>query len=121
MQQADKRDYPRIQSEASVDLVTSDKSSYPALILDVSLAGAQLLCDRPTVEQAINTQPNQEITIRMRLKLRDRSTVRTQIKCRVMSVREVDTDEFRVGLKYSDFHDEKSYHALEAYVDDWSS
>ncbi|HET9679030.1 MAG TPA: PilZ domain-containing protein [Gammaproteobacteria bacterium] len=119
MQQTDQRDYPRVESEASVEIVTADRRTYPALVLDVSLTGAQLLCDRPTVEQTINTADNDEITIRMRLKLRNRATVRAQISCLVMSVREVDTDEFRVGLKYDHFHDKNSYQALEDYVDDW--
>lgn len=120
---ADKRDYPRIESEVSVEIVTDDRSTYPALVLDVSLTGAQLLCDRPTVTQTIAPaeKEHHEITIRMRLKLRDRSTVRTQIHCQVMSVREVEEDEFRVGLKYSHFYDQNSYQALEDYVDDWSA
>lgn len=125
MMQSEKRNYPRIESDASADMVTADGAVYPAVVLDISLTGAQLLCDRPTAERvaprltATRAEDCVFLTVRMRLKLRDRSTVRLQVQCQIMLVRAVGEDEFRLGLRYESFRDKGSYQALEAYVDDW--
>lgn len=123
--QAEKRNYPRVESDASVDIVTADGATYPAVVLDVSLTGAQLLCDRPTAEiiapalHETGPQHQLTVTLRMRLKLRDRSTVRLQVLSDLVSVREMADDEYRLGLRYRNFRDRQSYQALESYVDDW--
>lgn len=120
----ERRDFPRIESEASSEIVASDGSLYPTLALDISLTGLQLLCDRPTAERVapklLGTSPadKTEIVVRIRVYLKDRTKLRVQTRCRIMSVRSIGDDEFRIGLKYLDFHND-GYSHIERYVDEW--
>lgn len=118
----DRRDFPRIDTEHAAEVVDTDGSVFPVLALDLSLTGMQLLCDTPTVERLLpggqpqeDTQP--EIDVRLRLHLRDGTKNKIRVHCRIMSVREVQHDEYRIGLKFNEFAGD-SYLALEAYFDE---
>lgn len=123
MSAQDRRDFPRIETEHSVELVDADGGVFPTLALDLSLTGMQLLCDGPTAERiapggetSVNGEPR-EFDVRLRVRLHDGGRRRLKIRCQVMSLREVQNDEYRIGLKFVRF-DEDSYHTLEAYVDE---
>ena len=118
----DRRDFPRIETEHSVEVVDSDGGVFPTLALDLSLTGMQLLCDSPTLERLLpggklpEGEPP-EIDVRLRLKLLDGTRSKIRANCQIMSVREIQDDEYRIGLKFSNFFGD-SYHALEAYIDE---
>lgn len=120
----ERRDFPRIETEHSVELVDEDGGVFPTLALDLSLTGMQLLCDQPTAERIApggtidgsDGEPR-EFDVRLRVWLRDRSRQRLRIRCRLMAVREVQTDEYRIGMKFVGFEG-NSYQMLEAYVDE---
>ncbi|HEX6929812.1 MAG TPA: hypothetical protein VF267_11205, partial [Gammaproteobacteria bacterium] len=83
----------------------------------------QLLCDGPTAERiapdrsvAVNGQPR-ELALRLRVRLREAGRQLIGIHCQVMSLREVQADEFRIGVRFVRFGGD-SYHALEAYIDE---
>lgn len=123
MAASDRRDFPRIETEHSVELVEADGAIFPTLALDLSLTGMQLLCDGPTAERiapggetTVDGNPR-EFDVRLRIRLREGGGQRLKIGCQVMSVREVQDDEFRIGMKFTRF-DGDSYHALEAYIDE---
>lgn len=123
MAASDRRDFPRIETEHSVELVDAGGAVFPTLALDLSLTGMQLLCDEPTAERIapggetrIDGTPR-ELDVRLRIRLREAGGQRLKIGCQVMSVREVQPDEFRIGLKFVRF-DGDSYHTLEAYIDE---
>lgn len=123
MAATDRRDFPRIETEHSVELVDAGGAVFPTLALDLSLTGMQLLCDQPTAdriapngEARVDGKPR-EFDVRLRVRLREAGRQRLKIGCQVMSVREVQSDEFRIGMKFVRFDDD-SYHALEAYLDE---
>ncbi|MBW3567432.1 MAG: PilZ domain-containing protein, partial [Proteobacteria bacterium] len=120
----DRRDFPRIETEHSVELVDGDGSAFPTLALDISLTGMQLLCDQPTAERIApggetknGDGSPRELVARLRVKCRDGNRERIGVHCSVMSVRKVEPDEFRIGVKFTGFEGD-SYHALEAWIDD---
>ncbi|HEX7029152.1 MAG TPA: PilZ domain-containing protein [Gammaproteobacteria bacterium] len=119
----DRRDFPRIETEHSVEVVDADGNVFPTLALDLSLTGMQLLCDGPTAERiapggAVTTdgQPR-ELALRLRVRLHEAGRQLIGVRCQVMSLREVQADEFRIGVRFMRF-DGDSYHALEAYIDE---
>lgn len=119
----DRRDFPRIETEHSVEVVDERGHVFPTLALDLSLTGMQLLCDGPTAERiapdrsvAVNGQPR-ELALRLRVRLREAGRQLIGIHCQVMSLREVQADEFRIGVRFVRFGGD-SYHALEAYIDE---
>lgn len=116
----ERRNFPRLASDTSVEIVAADGNTYPAILADISLSGAQLLCDRPTAERVAPGGAGEVITIRMRLLRPDRSKLRMQAQCEIMVVREAEGDEVRLGLHYRDF-DADSYSHLETFIDDWLS
>lgn len=122
----DRRQFPRVAAEASLQLVLADGARVPALALDLSLTGVQVLCDRPTALRiwdkgdATRLTPADDVRseVRMRLRCPDGRHLRVQAEVRVMSVREAGDDEYRVGLKYLEFHADH-YDSLERFVDEW--
>lgn len=120
----DRRDFPRIETEHSVEVADANGAVFPTLALDLSLTGMQLLCDQPTAERiaphGVTSHRDgdaREIDVRLRILLRDGSPRRLGIRCQVMSLREVQPDEFRIGVRFIRFEGD-SYHALEAYIDE---
>jgi len=114
----ERRNFPRLASDASVEIVAAGGHTYPAILADISLSGAQLLCDRPTAERVAPAGPGEIITIRMRLLRPDRSKLRIQAGCVIMAMREAGDDEIRLGVHYQTF-DADSYAHLETFIDDW--
>ncbi|HEX6927844.1 MAG TPA: PilZ domain-containing protein [Gammaproteobacteria bacterium] len=120
----DRRDFPRIETEHSVELVDADGGVFPTLALDLSLTGMQLLCDQPTAERiapgGMTTGADgapREFDVRVRIGLRDAGRQRLKIRCQLMSIREVQQDEIRIGVKFTRFEGD-SYHLLEACIDE---
>jgi len=120
----DRRDFPRIETEHPVELIDADGGAFPTLALDLSLTGMQLLCDQPTAERiapggrtaTVEGNPR-ELDVRLRVELRETGRERLRIRCSVMSLREVQQDEIRIGVKFVGFEGD-SYHVLEAYIDE---
>lgn len=120
----ERRDFPRIEEEISAEILDASEGVFPALILDISLTGAQLLCDAPTANHFApdgapageDGQPR-EVGIRLRVPLGDGSRAKIRASGELMAVREVGEDEFRFGLRFTRFTGD-SYSALEAYVDE---
>lgn len=119
----ERRDFPRIEEELSAEILDANDGVFPALILDISLTGAQLLCDRPTAEHMVpegvevpGDDPI-ELGIRLRVSLGDGSRAKIRGFGHLMAIREVGDDEFRLGIKFTRFAGD-SYTALEAYIDE---
>lgn len=114
----ERRNFPRLPSDTSVEIVAADGNTYPAILADISLGGAQLLCDRPTAERVAPGGAGEIITIRMRLLRPNRSKLRMQAQCEIVAVRAAEGDEIHLGLRYQNF-DTDSYAHLETFIDDW--
>lgn len=119
----DRRDFPRIETEHSVEVVDAEGHVFPTLALDLSLTGMQLLCDGPTAEriapQQVVTIKGQarELELRLRVRLREAGRQLIRVHCQLMSLREVQPDEIRIGVRFIRFEGD-SYHALETYIDE---
>lgn len=118
----DRRDFPRIETEHSVEVVDADGGVFPALALDLSLTGMQLLCDEPTAKRLLpqgspDPQNPQKIDVRIRLKLRDGTRAKIRAEADMMSLRSNGEDDQRIGLRFRNFFGD-SYHALESYIDE---
>ena len=120
----ERRDFPRIEEELSAELLDADDGVFPALILDISLTGAQLLCDKPTATHfAPDGSPEEttgtprEVGVRLRVPLGDGGRAKIRAFGQLMAVREVGEDEYRFGIKFNRFEGD-SYTALEAYIDE---
>lgn len=122
----ERRTWDRVPVEQYVHVLEGDNSDFPALATDISLTGMQLLCDEPTANRIV---PNAQLAtrdqfghihVRMRLPRRHRpdEDLMVEARCRVMAVRRVSRDEFRIGLEYAEFQGQ-SYEQLETFVDDW--
>ncbi len=118
----ERRDFPRIETEHSVEVIDADGGVFPTLALDLSLTGMQLLCDGPTAERiapggVTDQDAPREFDVRLGIRLRDTGRRRLRIRCQVMSVRTAQADDFRIGVRFIRFEND-SYHALEAYIDE---
>lgn len=120
----ERRDFPRIEEELSAEILDADDGVFPVLILDISLTGAQLLCDKPTASHfAPDGKPEtdegkpREIGLRLRVPVGDGARAKIRAFGELMAVREVGDDEFRFGVRFTRFAGD-SYTALEAYVDE---
>lgn len=112
----EKRQYPRVAMDESVQIVNADGGALPAVAVDVSLLGMQLLCDAATVQRITDclTESGDE-TLHIRLPLTaDESGINAY--CRVVYLRHLPEDECRVGLQYTRFSD-ASYDRLECLID----
>ena len=120
--ETERRSYPRFSVEHSVELVDAAGGVFPTLTLDISLTGVQLLCDGPTAKRISpggEIPPGRPIKVQVRMRLQDKRSaepIRVQVDCNVISLRQVEEDEYRVGLKFIDFHG-RSYDQLETYID----
>lgn len=120
----ERRHYPRIDTEHPAELLDGSGTPHPAHATNISLSGLQVRCDQKTAlafapkGQATHPRDIPELRVRMSLPLKDRSTVRVEARCKVISFRRVAADDFRFGLQY-EFFEGRSYQALEAYIDDW--
>lgn len=118
----DRRDFPRIETEHSVEVVDADGGVFPTLALDLSLTGMQLLCDEPTASRLLPDGPPdpanpRQIDVRIRLKLLDGTRTKVRATADMMSLRSNGEDDQRIGLRFSAFFGD-SYHALENYIDE---
>lgn len=120
--QDERRDFPRLLTEHSVELVDADGAVFPTLALDVSLTGMQLLCDKPTAHTLvpdgdISKLENPNVDVRLRITLRDGTRSKVRASAEIVSIRAADDDEYRIGLKYRNFFGD-SYQTLELYIDE---
>ncbi|MDE2234425.1 MAG: PilZ domain-containing protein [Gammaproteobacteria bacterium] len=120
--QQEKRTFRRIAVEHSIRIIEADGSILPAIAVDVSLTGMQILCDGPTMNRisAYGTQTNASHGVRIHVRLSVPDAAENQgrigLFSRVVVVRQNGEDEFRLGVQFTDF-EAGSYNALEAYID----
>jgi c-di-GMP-binding flagellar brake protein YcgR len=112
----DRRQYERIETDASVQIVDGDQI-LPALALNISLLGMQLLCDTATADRLGRHLGEGGEDIRVRV---PDKTGGIDALCRVVYLRHGVEDEYRLGLEYTAFLD-GSYDRLEKFVDDGSA
>jgi hypothetical protein len=118
----EKRTFDRIETEHSIRILCEDGNSFPGIAANISLTGLQILCDRPTMERisphGLETKAVHEVPIRVRVSLPDMPENQSKLGLfgQVMSVRAGGDDEFRVGVRFTDF-EPGSYNALEHYLD----
>lgn len=108
----EKRQYPRVGVDESVQVVDSDGGSLPAVAVDMSLLGMQLLCDAATAKHITDRlAESDDDVIHVRLPL-----AAVDADCRVVYLRHLPEDECRVGLQYTRFPG-ASYDRLECFID----
>ncbi len=118
----EKRTFDRIETEHSIRIICEDGNSFPGIAANISLTGLQILCDRPTMERisshGLETKADHQVPIRVRVSLPDMPENQSKLGLfgQVMSVRAGGQDEFRVGVRFTDF-EPGSYNALEHYLD----
>ena len=118
----EKRTFDRIETEHSIRILCEDGNSFPGIAANISLTGLQILCDRPTMERisphGLETKGDHQVPIRVRVSLPDMPENQSKLGLfgQVMSVREGGQDEFRIGVRFTDF-EPGSYNALEHYLD----
>ncbi|HET7588290.1 MAG TPA: PilZ domain-containing protein [Gammaproteobacteria bacterium] len=109
----DRRQYQRITTDHSIQLMDGDRI-LPALALDVSLLGMQLLCDSATAECISRRLNEGDEEIRVRI---PHPNGGVDAWCRVVYLRNDSEDECRLGLEYTQFLG-GSYDWLENFVDE---
>ncbi|MGH8307342.1 MAG: PilZ domain-containing protein [Gammaproteobacteria bacterium] len=120
--QVERRTFRRIAVEHSVRIVEADGSTLPAIAVDVSLTGMQILCDEPTMERitphGLQTNAGDGVRIHVRVALPDLTDNQGRLGLfgRVVVVRQKGEDEYRLGLQFTDF-EPGTYNALETYID----
>jgi hypothetical protein len=118
----DKRTFDRIETEHSVRILCEDGSSFPAIAANISLTGLQIVCDKPTMERiaphGADTKAEHQVAIRVKVSLPDMPENESKLGLfgQIMSVRAGGEDEYRVGVRFTDF-ELGSYNALEQYLD----
>ena len=118
----EKRAFDRIETEHSIKLVATDGSTFPAIASNISLTGMLILCDEPTLSRITPHGPAttlaEDVHLRIRMVLPDVPDSRSKLGLfgRIVSVRTGQTDEFRIGIQFTDF-EPGSYNALELYID----
>lgn len=118
----EKRTFRRIEVEQSVRIVEADGSTFPAIAADVSLAGMQLLCDKPTMQRisphGLKTRADHGVRIHVRMNLSQQREGQNRLGLfgRVVSVRQNGDDEYRLGVQFTDY-EPGSYNALETFID----
>lgn len=120
----DRRVFERIDTQHPVKVLGSDGRAHPALALDISLTGLQLLCNNATAakllpETALRGElSGEELRVQMQLPLKDGRYSDVDARCRVVAARADDSDRFRIGLRYIWFEN-YTYDDLERFIDDW--
>ena len=118
----EKRTFDRIETEHSIRIIGEDGSTFPAIAANISLTGLQILCDKPTMERitphGLQTNAARNVQIRVRVILPGVPEAQGKLGLfgQVVSVRESAADEFRIGVRFTDF-EPGSYNALEHYLD----
>src|SRR5690606_36601998 len=96
----ERRDFPRVETEHSLQLLDAEGAAFPALMLDLSLAGMQLLCDGPTARRLAQHRHDElhEFDVRLSIALPRHGVRDLKLRCQLMTLREVQQDEFRIGV-----------------------
>lgn len=119
----DRRVFGRIGTEHPVKVLDPEANAHPALALDISLTGLQLVCNTVTTRallppDAVSGHPRGEtLRVQMQLPLKGGRYSQVDARCRVVDVRE-DESGYRVGLRYIWFEN-YTYDDLEKFIDDW--
>lgn len=115
----ERRQYQRIVTDNSIQIMNGDGRVLPALALDISLLGMQLLCDSLTGQQiAHRLAEADDGLIRVRLPLHGQGgAAGIDAYCRVVYLRQSPEDECRLGLQYAELLG-GSYQWLESFVDE---
>jgi hypothetical protein len=109
----DRRQYERITTDHSIQVMDGDRV-LPALALDVSLLGLQLLCDEATAACIRRCRGEGDAAIRVRIPGADGGV---DAWCRIIYARHSSADECRLGLEYDRFLGD-SYDWLEGFIDE---
>ncbi|HET7674786.1 MAG TPA: PilZ domain-containing protein [Gammaproteobacteria bacterium] len=112
----ERRQYPRVPTDESIQIIDADGSVLPAVALDISLLGMQLLCDSLTARRVTrNLDAADSIQVRFPVTTAD-GIGSVNAWCRVVYLRHFPEDECRLGLQYKSFVG-ASYNWLESFVD----
>lgn len=120
----DRRVFERIDTQHPVKVLDSHGTAHPALALDISLTGLQLLCNSATAQRLLPASAlegrfqGEELRVQMQLPLKDGRYSDVDARCRVVAAREDKGDRFRIGLRYIWFEN-YTYDDLERFIDDW--
>ncbi|MDQ2070241.1 PilZ domain-containing protein [Natronospira bacteriovora] len=123
---SDRRVFERIDTQHPVKVLDAQGHAHPALALDISLTGLQILCNMATAakllpESALEGRfQGEELRVQMQLPLKDGRYSDVDARCRVVAARPDDDDRFRIGLRYIWFEN-YTYDDLERFIDDWLS
>lgn len=118
----EKRTFRRIAADHSIRILEPDGTTFPAIAVDVSLTGMQILCDGPTMSRitphGAQTNAGHGIRIHVQVTLADFGKGNGQLGLygRVVGVRQYGDDEYRLGIQFTDF-EPGTYSTLENYID----
>lgn len=108
----DRRLYQRVTADHSIQVLDGDRE-HPALALDISLMGMQLLCDAATAECITHQLNTNQQQIRVRIPHCDGGV---DAWCNVVYIRHIADDECRIGVQFIKLLN-GSYTWLEDFID----
>jgi len=111
---SERRQYPRIVTDASIQIIDESGRALPAVAVDISLLGVQLLCDALTARQVTAQLAAGHDKVHVRVPIEAEEDV--EAYCRVIYFRHLPKDECRLGLQYQQFVG-ASYDCLEGFID----
>jgi len=118
----EKRAFDRIEIDYSIRIIGEDGSSTPAIAVNISMTGLQILCDTPTMQRitpnGVETKPEHEVMVHVRVLLPDMPSQESTLGlfARVVVVRATGPDEYRIGIHFTDY-EPGGYNTLEHYID----
>lgn len=100
--------------------VTVDGKTVEANIFDISMGGMQLGCDQAAAAVIVPT-PNQTVSPGLNLVARldfecPNNYGRVRVECRLVVSRRVSSNEFRIGMEFTDFAGDADRSAFKAYI-----
>jgi c-di-GMP-binding flagellar brake protein YcgR len=117
----DRRLSPRLELGLPVQIVAADGLALSATTVNVSLDGMQCSCDSHTARRVVPRghvpMPGQSIEARVRLNLpfSERAPGTVDVRCRVVVLRRLAENEYRMGLEYVHLEGD-SYRDLGEYI-----
>jgi hypothetical protein len=105
---ANRREFPRVETEFLVEIVQPNGKLVPAGAVNISQAGLQLACDRPTAERIVKEarQVGQghpaETDVKFALPFADGARRPVEAHCQIIWSKKVEENSYRIGIRFLD-------------------
>ncbi|MBD3671062.1 MAG: PilZ domain-containing protein [Gammaproteobacteria bacterium] len=117
----ERRVHPRFDVILPANVTVGD-NRVDGNIFDISMGGIQIGCDQasaavivPTPNQHVHPGANLEAVVSFRCPGDD---MRLTANCRLVVSRRVSSNEFRIGLEFIEFGDDRQRQTYEAYIEE---